>query len=70
MKCRGKDDNIVGRVLDQEVDQARVSRGVESESSQIRVGRVASTGSHQNRLAEQSQFRAPRSTRCRLVRPV
>ena len=38
LKYRGRDDTIVGRVVDQAVDQTRVIMGAEAESSQIRAG--------------------------------
>lgn len=37
LKYRGRDDTIVGRVVDQAIDQTRVVRDVKAESSQIQV---------------------------------
>lgn len=46
MEYRGRDDTIIGRVVDRAIDKAKATRGAEAEYSHIRVGRVTSTDSH------------------------
>lgn len=52
---------IVGRYRDRVITARDRERGCEVDDSHLWTGRVAPTRSHRRRLADQTQFRAPRN---------
>lgn len=63
MRSGGKDDIVAGRLTNRAEAQARRD---EAEASQLRDGRHPPIGSHQKRLAEQTQHHAPRRQTARV----